>query len=198
MYINRLTGEVLRVTEDSINIVNQHLLESLLELQDAGYTIPVEMETEELIFRIDKKSDWLSEMNAQVWVGSTEKARQIDEARFGYPLIVRQGRTLSLTEKCKEACRDLNVLSKYDPRMAQRFNDAQQIGIYTTLNKENEPFFSWIYPKLRKNKLTTEQIAHVLLTVEGSLRKGEIQEEEVDEAISSVLGGQEIEDTEDA
>lgn len=198
MYINRNANERLRVTEDTMDVVNQYLLESLLELKEAGYTIPVEMETEKLVFRLDEKSDWLSEINAQVWSGGTEKARRVDEARFGYPLIVRQGRTLSLTEKGKDACKKLDVLAEYDPRIAQRFNEAQYIGIYTALNKENESFFSWIYPKLRENGLTTQQMARVLLAVEESLRKGEVRQDEVDEAISSVSGKQKVEDEEEA
>lgn len=186
-YINRFYDEGTAVHEGSMEDINRDLLESLTELEKAGFEIPVDLTTENLVFRLDSHSDWLSRMNGVVWYGNTEKARRIDESTFGYPLIVRKGKSLSLTEKGKEICREMEILEEFDPSFAQRLDNAEETGVYTAINEQTEVFFSWIYSKFREAELTQEQMEFVLTELESSLKENDVKEPEVDEAIQTVL-----------
>lgn len=185
-YINRVTDEGRAVHEDSIEEVNQELLDALQELQASGFDVPVEMVTENLVWRLLDEEEWLSNANGEVWYGSTDRALRVDEHRFGFPLLVRKGRSLSLTDKGKKVCRELDVLDKYNPQFAQSLDEAQSTGVYTAINEETAPFFSWIYSKVKQHELSQEQIESVLLQIEDKLKEGQVNEQHVDDAIDNV------------
>ncbi len=186
-YINRVTDEGTAVHEDSIEEINKELLDSLKELQASGFEVPVEMSVENLVWRLLDEEEWLSNVNGEIWYGSTDRALRVDKRRFGFPLLVRKGRSLSLTERGKKVCAELNVLEDYDPQFAQRLDQAQSIGVYTAINEERAPFFSWVYTKVKEQELSQEQIESVLLQIESNLKEREVNEQQVDEAIDQVI-----------
>lgn len=186
-YINRLHDVGRAVHKGTMEEINRDLLESLQALQDAGYEIPIEMKEEELVFRADKYDEWLRTMNGTVWYADSDKAQRVNEDKFGYPLIVRKGRSISLTDKGKEICSKLKITENFDGRYAERFKQSQETGIYTTVNSNNEVFFEWIYRKFRENSLTQEQMEFALEEIEMPLQKNAVREDEVDQAIDKAI-----------
>lgn len=198
MVLDRINNDYLFLSGEpkrTLDVVRK----ALEEVQEAGYELPVDEDSESLIYDLANNRDWLDQLNREVWYGNTDRSRKVDLETFRHIAIVNKGKPVYLGKEGKRLISELPKFKEtYSSEFIEIFDVVQrEAGIYTAITKETLPFYTWIYDIIKKNRLNEREIELVLQEIEENLEKGEVTEKQLKKAINKYKSPKEREEETD-